>query len=64
MKHIDEIKNNHILEGDFKYIANDMLYITEENLQKIDLKKTDIFALGMCFLDIRFGCLIRWAYCF
>ena len=59
MKNLNQITYSNNFEGDFKYLANEVLYITNENFSTIDLKKADIFALGITLLDILTRKLIR-----
>ena len=59
MKHVDLIKINERFVGDSKYIANEMIYIEEENINLIDLKSADICAFGLCLMDLLTGKLIR-----
>lgn len=59
MKNINQIVNTDNFEGDFKYLANEVLYINNTNIHTLDLKKADIFALGTTLIDILTRKLIR-----
>jgi len=52
MKNLSQITINDNFEGDFKFLANEILYITESNIKTIDFKKADVFALGITLIDI------------
>lgn len=52
MKNLSQVRYNDNIEGDFKYLANEVLYVTDENFKNVDLKKADVFALGMSLIDI------------
>ena len=52
MKNLAQVRYNDNIEGDFKYLANEILYVTDENFKNIDLKKADVFALGMSLIDM------------
>ena len=52
MKNLSQVRYNDNIEGDFKYLANEILYVTDENFKNVDLKKADVFALGMSLIDI------------
>ena len=59
MRNLSDIRYNDNIEGDFKYVANEVLYVTNENFKTIDLKKADVFALAMSLIDIVTSELIR-----
>lgn len=59
MKNLSQVRYNDNIEGDFKYLANEILYVTDNNFKSIDLKKADVFALGMSLIDILTRNLIR-----
>lgn len=59
MKNLSQVRYNDNIEGDFKYLANEILYVTDDNFANVDLKKADVFALGISLLDMLTRNLIR-----
>ena len=55
MNEIQQIKATDYLEGDFKYMSKELLYADGDSFDTIDLKKCDVFAMGMTLLDILLG---------
>ena len=55
MNEIQQIKASDYLEGDFKYMSKELLYVDDDNFNSVKLKKCDVFALGMTLLDILLG---------
>lgn len=62
MKHVDHLKINDRFVGDSKYVANELIYIEQENLHSTDFKSADVFAFGICLLDLFTGKIIRRRY--
>ena len=53
------ITPNDYLEGEFKFIASELLYLNDDSFAKIDLKKCDVFAFGLTMIDVLLGELTR-----
>lgn len=61
MKNLNKINYSDNFEGDFKYLANEILYMSDQNSKTIDFKMADIFALGVSLVDILTRKIIRRA---
>ena len=59
MNKISKIKSTDYLEGTFKFVSEEIVYMNESNFSKSDLKKADVLALGMTMIDILLRLLTR-----
>jgi hypothetical protein len=59
-KNLDSLDEHDPLTGEAKYLAQELVQRDEDSERNlVDFKKADVFALGLCVIDLVIGLIIR-----